>query len=257
MSDMILFGTRRWTADPGCVGFEDQYDQAVEIICSYIADAIRISNSAHSPKYEMYFQVAPMSLLGDLNGAVGLLRRTPVNFHRRSFAGLIQQLPREWRSNEAIALWLEMIWNETLDQQLSRVWRNPEHFPRSPSFDQELGNRAMAFSLPAMVWSGNLTAAVVQEALDQLETDFEESKWDWTFAMHLAHRHTLEKAEPFGRKEIKKLKREFRMNEFSAALHALYEDHVEDVNLRVAHVLKYASFMGWELRPPNLRVSRG
>lgn len=256
MSDLILFGTRRWTAVPGVIGFEDQYDAAVEVVRSYIFDAIKMMNTVPNPNPDLYFASAPFSLLGDLNGAVDLIRKTPQIFHRSSLNGIIQQMPTEWRTGEGITLWFDLIWNETINEQLSRVWRAPEFFPRSPAFDQELGNRAMAYSLPATVWSGALTDVVIEQALNQLSIDHENSKRQWEFAIELLKVDRVEREEFLDRREIKRLKRDFDLDEFTDEWLALYAAHSKELNRRITHIIKYSDFVGWKVAHPNLSARR-
>lgn len=257
MSDMLLYGTRRWNAIPGVIGFENQYDEAVEVVCSYIADAIQMNRSAMKSNPEAYFSVAPFSLLGDLNGAVDLIRRTPEKYHRTTLNRIVQQLPRQWASIEGITLWFEMIWNETLDEQLSRVWRSPEYFPRSAAFDQELGNRAMAYSLPATTWSGPLKAEIIRKALNQLVLDHEQSKSQLDFGLHLLNEHSFSRELVMNKKKLKALKRDFRLKDFTLEWHEIYSAHSDLLNRRISHVISYSDLMGWGLRHPQLSANRG
>jgi hypothetical protein len=172
-------------------------------------------------------------------------------------SSLLYYLPAGWATSEGLTVLFEQLWEHAVHEQLSRIWRSPTSFPRSDEFDAELARRAMEMSLPATQWSAPLTPVTVIEALNELVSEHERSKWQLEFAIELGSAVAQSESSPFGRREAKDLKNEFKGGQWTGRLKRLYDLQAVHLNQRVAHIVQYCHFVGWMHVPhPQLTGDR-
>jgi len=247
----VLDGTQSWKLASEQTGFVDQFDRACKILKSYAQDGKRLNQLvektglAFHQTASRYFDSLPFTTLGDLIGAVETIFRAPENFFGSNFSEFLAYIPMERRSLEAVTEILEMIREDALEQQLQRVWREPTVFDLTPEFITTLGDRVMAFSLPATEYKPPIDAYTIAAAVSELKQDFEAAKWDSDYAVERAATFAAAKGTAFSKNDAKEVRKNVKRGIWTSEIREIYEIQAVEIRSRVEHLVRYSNLAGW------------
>jgi len=246
-----LDGTQSWGLDSEQVGFSDQFDRACGVLRSYAQDASRINQLVNEQRRDFnqtssrYFDSLPFAALSDLIGAVNTIFGAPEHFFGSNFNEFLVYLPTDRQTLEAVAEILEMIREDALEQQLQRVWRNPTVFELTPSFIATLGDRVMAFSLPATEYKPPIDAHTMATAVSDLKRDFDAAKWDANYAVNRSATFAALQGRAFTKHDAKEIRKNFKSGIWTNEIREIYEVQADEIRSRIGHLVEYSSLAGW------------
>lgn len=247
----VFDGTQSWTLGSEDVGFPEQFDRACKVLASFGRDGYQLNQivlrgqRTFTETATRYFDSLPFVALSDLFGAVATIFAAPQELFGSNFNQFLTHVPVEKQNLDDITFLLESIQEDALEQQLQRIWRNPSAFELTPEFIATLGSRIMGFSLPATEYQYPIQRHVVVSALQELKRDFDAAKLDVEHAVGVAAAHAQAQGIPFGRKDEKQLRKQFREGQWTQAIRELYEVQAKDLIERMQHLARYAEIAGW------------